>query len=776
MKSLLTVKNQGTGSGLFLNGLRLSSALVGQSSLLLVLLLLAAMLLLHGQPVFAESDAFQADLFGAVHSALQDGDAISRVTLSSQQPQVAIAGKGKVSIAIAKPVTGVSVATIKVTTLAASQVKAETLSPAGEIAQLERQIKTGNETLINYQKLWKDFSLGISQRIAVYRAQINTISRQQAQQIAVFQASANRTCEQYLAQQKRASEKVAAITRLYDSLIEYQVEQKKLEPGRYIAINRAIAALNSEKSRLCNYYRSQASDCANRISQTRAAVASRIASLNASAQQQKDACERVVGSLRTSLASLSRSINNLVVAVHKQLREYAARIKELKKQQADAAGNAGNSATSPLHWTLTGELKCLEAVASISRVFYCDEFLTFSLENFVASYTRNGINVKVGIEAVKKWSWQADGGRIDERRALESSLPVNRRAWQAPEKSGWYTVFCGVDVLGDGKMVATFTRKLYIAAKPSLPPVATNTLKIIGANPIECTVVGATTVRFSQVFTAETAVQGSFVWLAANGSITGNGKVATWTLSCPINSIPDSVTITCRVRSAAGIDYRSEQRFTLSDRAAREALQTIAEARNSDPKKILASLKALGITIDNPVGSDGVPELWTREQLYYTLKTINSLPRHISETLVNLKRVTSFMSSGVLGFVYRGTPRVYICDSATRGGLFEETLVHEMAHVFYFDKRNLEVAKKWETTFWENDKLKASIAEMPVSSYGKSSKYEDFAEACRYYWLNGPKMKANQPLRYEFIRANIFKSEYSQPNPVSKESIAPKAN
>ncbi|HMM59017.1 MAG TPA: hypothetical protein PKC25_02685, partial [Candidatus Rifleibacterium sp.] len=69
-----------------------------------------------------------------------------------------------------------------------------------------------------------------------------------------------------------------------------------------------------------------------------------------------------------------------------------------------------------------------------------------------------------------------------------------------------------------------------------------------------------------------------------------------------------------------------EKKFELSKKAAEDEKDPATAAKNADPEKLLGYFEKLGIKIDNNFGPNGMPELWSREQLYYAWKTVTSLP------------------------------------------------------------------------------------------------------------------------------------------------------
>lgn len=167
----------------------------------------------------------------------------------------------------------------------------------------------------------------------------------------------------------------------------------------------------------------------------------------------------------------------------------------------------------------------------------------------------------------------------------------------------------------------------------------------------------------------------------------------------------------------------------------------------------------MGITLDGGFIGEGDPAkgyLWTTEQVMYLYEVLGTLPEHFFASTKSFQRVKNYMGkTGVLGYVYMGVPTVHICDWGVRTVKYEETIVHEMAHLWMFDKANVAAKDAFMSTFWPNGRRAAG--EGATSAYGSTSVYEDFAESVRYYWQNGPAMKKSHPKRYEFIYKHVFK-------------------
>jgi hypothetical protein len=164
-------------------------------------------------------------------------------------------------------------------------------------------------------------------------------------------------------------------------------------------------------------------------------------------------------------------------------------------------------------------------------------------------------------------------------------------------------------------------------------------------------------------------------------------------------------------------------------------------------------LKIVGGLIGQGPANKGY--LWTVDQLAYLVKVVQTLPALFRFCTLDFQRVASFAgSSSILGYVYAGTPRVFLTNrGVSNPTYFSETVVHEMAHCWYYTAKNTGVRAVWEKTFWPAGNVPISKS---VSSYGCTNRYEDFAESVRLYWENGDYMKSHFPDRYKFIKDNVF--------------------
>jgi hypothetical protein len=198
--------------------------------------------------------------------------------------------------------------------------------------------------------------------------------------------------------------------------------------------------------------------------------------------------------------------------------------------------------------------------------------------------------------------------------------------------------------------------------------------------------------------------------------------------------------------------------------------QAVVETPNQKGKDYaLIIKKAYGIELDGGFLGEGEASkgyLWTSSQAELLLDFLTTLPMSFISSTKSFRRTVDYMGrSGVLGYVFAGVPTVHICNWGVRPVKFEETLVHEMAHVWMFDPANQAAKDLYIKSFYPG--AKRSTIEAPVSSYAYTNVYEDFAEAVRHYWQNGPAMKKNHPLRYEFMRKYVFReAEYTKPTSI----------
>lgn len=167
-------------------------------------------------------------------------------------------------------------------------------------------------------------------------------------------------------------------------------------------------------------------------------------------------------------------------------------------------------------------------------------------------------------DSVKTWNWQATAGSFDERRAFEKDVAANAKIWTAPDEPGWYDVECAVDVYGNEKLAATFTKAIEVVKRTAPPPVAS--MEILTPSPITGVFNPFPAVLFSQLCVAETPLHSDkavYIWEASAGSITSNDKTAAWNYTCNLANCPDSVIISCSLVSSGRTIARGYGKFAL---------------------------------------------------------------------------------------------------------------------------------------------------------------------------------------------------------------------
>jgi hypothetical protein len=78
------------------------------------------------------------------------------------------------------------------------------------------------------------------------------------------------------------------------------------------------------------------------------------------------------------------------------------------------------------------------------------------------------------------------------------------------------------------------------------------------------------------------------------------------------------------------------------------------------------------------------------------------------------------------------------------------TLTHEIGHNVHYNMRidNLALATEWENLFHQDAGF--------VSAYARTNEFEDFAESYRAYVLKPEDLLLYSPVKYEFIRVEVF--------------------
>lgn len=218
---------------------------------------------------------------------------------------------------------------------------------------------------------------------------------------------------------------------------------------------------------------------------------------------------------------------------------------------------------------------------------------------------------------------------------------------------------------------------------------------------------------------------------------TGVVNVRTLALSTANNNVPVGMSVSVKVGQSA---------------------EEIAKARQlAVEKHWLARIRNMfDIELEGGLAAEG--GFWNEEQMVLLQKLLMTLPVSFCSKTLKIERVKSFGSrTGVMGYVFAGLPKVYICNWGVRPIKYEETIVHEMAHVWMFDKENSAAKVSYMNKFWPNNARPVSGKEQPPSVYGATNVYEDFAESVRLYWQDCPTFKKTHPERWAFINKYVFK-------------------
>lgn len=190
-----------------------------------------------------------------------------------------------------------------------------------------------------------------------------------------------------------------------------------------------------------------------------------------------------------------------------------------------------------------------------------------------------------------------------------------------------------------------------------------------------------------------------------------------------------------------------------------DRLSQMTGAQVIDAINTYFNIKILGGLLGQGRVEDGF--LWVKDQLVAVFKALYTLPKlFVCPTKEIMRAKDYFGANWVLGWVNNSKPRVYLTNAANIPSYFTPTLVHEMAHLYFFSSVNTAVATKFKATFYKPSgktiAINTKIDGSSVSSYGNTNVNEDFAESVRLYWENGPVMKARFPARYAFIKDNVF--------------------
>lgn len=79
-----------------------------------------------------------------------------------------------------------------------------------------------------------------------------------------------------------------------------------------------------------------------------------------------------------------------------------------------------------------------------------------------------------------------------------------------------------------------------------------------------------------------------------------------------------------------------------------------------------------------------------------------------------------------------------------------DTITHEVGHNVHYNMRidNLALANEWENLYHQGAGF--------VSAYARTNEFEDFAESYRAYVVEPENLLLYSPVKYEFIRAEVF--------------------
>ncbi|MBN1217469.1 MAG: hypothetical protein JXM69_00955 [Anaerolineae bacterium] len=94
---------------------------------------------------------------------------------------------------------------------------------------------------------------------------------------------------------------------------------------------------------------------------------------------------------------------------------------------------------------------------------------------------------------------------------------------------------------------------------------------------------------------------------------------------------------------------------------------------------------------------------------------------------------------------------VYAVSGGYQGsGEILDTLTHEIGHNVHYNLRidNLELANQWAELHQQDAGF--------VSDYARTDEFEDFAESYRVYVRQPQILQLYSPLKYEFLRVNVF--------------------
>jgi len=191
---------------------------------------------------------------------------------------------------------------------------------------------------------------------------------------------------------------------------------------------------------------------------------------------------------------------------------------------------------------------------------------------------------------------------------------------------------------------------------------------------------------------------------------------------------------------------------------------------NSAPREFYAQIiKAFKDNFDIDVSTlDG--NEYRPSTLYRIYMTLEKIPSFFRSCVKSLKRITVPSNENfgkvdpgdVCGYVkWEETSNIYFTKLGENSGRNPEaTFVHEMGHCYHM--QNPQFMNMWQNQFWNprnayDGTQTPKGPEAPVSDYGHTNAFEDFADAIRYYILVPDDLKKSCPQRYEIIKKYVMR-------------------
>jgi hypothetical protein len=129
---------------------------------------------------------------------------------------------------------------------------------------------------------------------------------------------------------------------------------------------------------------------------------------------------------------------------------------------------------------------------------------------------------------------------------------------------------------------------------------------------------------------------------------------------------------------------------------------------------------------------------------------------------INANTPAGVLDNTTLGEMFRSEKNFSMFNAGTRstvdfkdtGKQLEGTAIHEMAHGLMADQIGHYVNA---LDYWTDRVTKSGKAgaEAPITTYGQKNASEDLSEAVMIYFMDQPRLKANCPTRFAFIKAAI---------------------